>query len=132
VVARVLLSSTILKIEESPSPTSSSNGSSSSKTLVDKRLPHRPYSKNLPQLPIDRFDNGNRPPTLASYDSRLLEEQINKSRNLVHTKSTMIKDGLERDGTTFIPGKYPNQNLSYEQKRILALGKKGMTPSAIF
>jgi hypothetical protein len=132
VVARVLLSSTILKIEESPSPTSSSNGSSSSKTLVDKRLAHRPCSKPLPHLPIDRFDNGNRPPTLASYNSRLLDEQFNKSRNLVQTKSRMIEKGLERDGTTFIPGKYPDQNLSYEQKRVLALRNKGMTPSTIF
>lgn len=129
------LSSLPVILEESPSTSKTADttpSSPSQRVGSEKPLPHRPQSKVLPQLPIDRFSRTPRPPTHAEYNSWLLEQEINKSKMLRRTESWAIEQRMIRDGTSFIPNRYVGQSLSHEEKRILGLRRKGWTESQIF
>jgi hypothetical protein len=125
-LGRLLLNSSVIRLDDKSSTSSTTlindKSSTSSTTLTkDKNLPHRPFSKVLPQLPIDRFGKvTNRPPSLESYNSNKLQEQLDRSRRMVETRSAMIEDNMRNDGTTFVPGKYPGQTLNHSEKRVIA------------
>ena len=137
-LGRLLLNSSVIRLDDNSSTSSSTvinnKSNTSSTTLInDKKLPHRPISKVLPQLPIDRFGNvTNRPPSFQSYNSFGLQEQLDRSRKMVNTRSAMIEDNMRKDGTTFVSGKYPGQTLNYSEKRVRGFLKKGYTNTEIF
>ena len=93
---------------------------------------HTREIKALPQLPLDHYVCNKRPPTFNTYNSTLLEEELNKSRRLINTESRFIEERMRRDGTTFVPGKYSGQTLPYSVKRIRGFEQKGITPSQLF